>query len=45
LFNKSKLFDYSKIKQIAFTFNVMLTYYTKILQYNFLVKLWKCSTL
>jgi len=39
LFYKSKLFDYSKIKYIEYTFNVMLTYYTLILQYNFLVKL------
>jgi len=39
LFYKSKLFDYSKIKLIEFTFNVMLTYYKLILQYNFLVKL------
>jgi len=39
LFYNSKLFDYSKIKLIEFTFNVMLTYYTLILQYNFLVKL------
>jgi len=37
LFYKSKLFDYSKIKLIEFTYNVMFTYFTLLLQYNFLV--------
>jgi len=38
-------FDHSKFKLIELTNNVMFTYYTLLLQYNFLDTLYKFSPL
>jgi len=45
LFFKSTRFDHSKFKLIELTNNVMFTYYTLLLQYNFLDTLYKFSPL